>query len=271
MRDGVGRIQTMLVIGGSSHIGNAITAKLARAGTSIVLAGRDARRLQEAASRLEKLGATVHLVDYRAEMSSTEVNAVFDQATKLASDIDLVLVSIGVLPDESVLALDTDATEASLRANLVGPALAAQVASVRLTAQGHGVAVVLSSVAGLRMRTDMPTYSAGKAGLDAYCRALDVRMRGSGARLLVVRPGQVRTRMTVGVPKAPFTVGPETVADAVVGHMHDGRSVIYVPAALGAVTAVLRMLPGPVFRRLTAAARRNAPTADGRSGRRGSS
>ena len=89
--------------------------------------------------------------------------------------------------------------------------------------------------------------------------------------MLVVRPGQVRTRMTVGVPEAPFTVDPETVADAVVRHLHDGRSVIYVPAALGAVTAVLRMLPGPVFRRLAAAARQNAPTEDGRCDGRGSS
>jgi decaprenylphospho-beta-D-erythro-pentofuranosid-2-ulose 2-reductase len=264
MRDGVGRIQTILVMGGSSQIGNAIVAKLARAGTNVVLAGRDARRLEEAAGRLEKLGATVHVVEYRAEMSGTEVNAVFDQAAKVAGDIDLVVVSIGVLPDESALALDTDATEASLRANFVGPALAAQVCSVRLAAQGHGVGVVLSSVAGLRMRVDLPTYSAGKSGLDAYCRALNVRMRGSGARLLVVRPGQVRTRMTVGVPEAPFTVDPEAVADATVRQLHGSRSVIYVPAALGPVTAVLRMLPGPVFRRLTSAARRREPTANGR-------
>jgi decaprenylphospho-beta-D-erythro-pentofuranosid-2-ulose 2-reductase len=257
MRDGVGRIQSILVIGGSSQIGNAIAARLGRAGTQVVLAGRDAQRLQEAASRLEKLGATVHLVDYRAEMSGAEVNAVFDQAADLVGDLDLVVVSIGVLPDESALAVDTDATEASLRANLVGPALAAQVSSVRLAAQGHGIAVVLSSVAGLRVRSDMPAYSAGKAGLDAYCRALDVRLRGSGARLLVVRPGQVRTRMTADVPEAPFTVDPDAVADAVARHLHDGRSVIYVPAALGVVTAALRLLPGPVFRRLTAAARRN--------------
>jgi decaprenylphospho-beta-D-erythro-pentofuranosid-2-ulose 2-reductase len=189
-------------------------------------------------------------------MSGADVNAVFDRAVELAGDIDLVVVSVGVLPNESAIAVDTDTTEASLRANFLGPALAAQASSVRLVAQGHGVAVVLSSVAGLRMRSDMPAYSAGKAGLDAYCRALDVRMRGSGARLLVVRPGQVRTRMTADVPEAPFTVDPAAVADAVARHLHDGRSVIYVPAALGPVTTVMRMLPAPVFRRLTAAARR---------------
>jgi decaprenylphospho-beta-D-erythro-pentofuranosid-2-ulose 2-reductase len=272
MRDGVGRIQNILVIGGSSEIGTAIAGTATSAGpATVLLAGRDPVRLKEAAARLERADRTVHLLDYRAEMPAPEVTGLVDQAAALVGDLDVVLVCVGLLGDEADLAVDTAATEASLRANLLGPALAVQAGAHRLAGQGHGVLVVLSSVAGLRPRSDLPAYGAAKAGLDTYARALQARMRGCGARIVVVRPGQVRTRMSAGLPDAPFTVDPDEVARTVARHLHGGRSVIYVPGVLRPVTGVLRALPAPLFRRVTTAARRRAGTiaAARTTGRRG--
>jgi decaprenylphospho-beta-D-erythro-pentofuranosid-2-ulose 2-reductase len=257
MRDGVGRIQNILVIGGSSEIGTAIAGTLTSGGAgTVLLAGRDPVRLRDAAARLERPGRAVHLLEYRADMPASDIAGLFGQATGLVGDLDVVLVCVGLLLDEADPAADAAATEASLRANLLGPALAVQAGAACLAGQGHGVLVVLSSVAGLRPRADLPVYGAAKAGLDTYARALQARMRGSGARIVVVRPGQVRTRMSAGLPDAPFTVDPDEVARTVARRLRGGRSVIYVPGVLRPVTGVLRALPAPLFRRVTMAARR---------------
>ena len=63
----------------------------------------------------------------------------------------------------------------------------------------HGTIVVLSSVAGERVRTDNAVYGATKAGLDAFAQALSDRLVGSGVNVMIVRPGFVHTRMTDGM------------------------------------------------------------------------
>lgn len=267
VRDGVGRIQNLLVIGGTSEIGLAIAERLTGEGArAVVLAARDVSGLDAATRRLAPSGVAVHQLDYRAEMPAGDVVDVIDQATKLVGDLDVVVVSVGILGDEANLTSDTAATESSLRANFLGPALAVQAATVQLATQGHGVLIVLSSVAALRPRADLATYGGAKAGLDAYVRGLQEHIRGSGIHLKLIRPGQVRTRMSAGIAEAPFTVGPAAVAEAVARHLHDNHDIVYVPGVLRLVMAALRTLPAPVFRRVTAAARASGGP-DGAAGR----
>ena len=78
-------------------------------------------------------------------------------------------------------------------------------------AQGHGTLVVLSSVAGERVRRANFIYGSSKAGLDGFAQGLGDALTGSGARVLIVRPGFVRTKMTEGRPTVPLS----TTADAV--------------------------------------------------------
>ena len=92
---------------------------------------------------------------------------------------------------------------------------AALAVADRLRRQGHGTLVVLSSVAGVRARADNYVYGSTKAGLDAFAQGLGDALVGSGARVMVVRPGFVHTRMTEGMTPGPFSTTPEAVADAV--------------------------------------------------------
>jgi decaprenylphospho-beta-D-erythro-pentofuranosid-2-ulose 2-reductase len=252
MDDGFGRVQNVLVLGGTSAIGGAIAdAALAGVGT-IVLAGRDPAGLASAAARLARPGRCVETAHYDATGPATATVALLAEVTERIGDLDLVVVCVGVLSDQALLDGDTTATEASMHTNLLGPVTAVHAAAVRLRAQAHGTVVVLSSVAALRPRRDILTYAAAKAGLDAYARGIGELVRGSGARVLVVRPGHVRSRMTAELPEPPFTADPRHVAARVRTALRRGAPVTYAPAVLGPVMAVLRMLPAPIFSRLTA-------------------
>jgi decaprenylphospho-beta-D-erythro-pentofuranosid-2-ulose 2-reductase len=76
--------------------------------------------------------------------------------------------------------------------------------------------VVLSTVAGERVRASNFTYGASKAGLDGYFLGLGDRLHGTGVQVMVVRPGFVHTKMTAGLDAAPLAVTPEQVADDIV-------------------------------------------------------
>jgi decaprenylphospho-beta-D-erythro-pentofuranosid-2-ulose 2-reductase len=116
--------------------------------------------------------------------------------------------------------------------------------------QGHGRIVVLSSVAGERVRPANMVYGATKAGLDGFALALGDSLVSSGVSVLVVRPGFVRSAMTQGMEAAPFATTPDAVAEATARALQSGRRIVWVPGVLRYVFMVLRHLPAPLWRRL---------------------
>ncbi len=103
--------------------------------------------------------------------------------------------------------------------------------------RGEGTLVVLSSVAGERVRASNAIYGAAKAGLDALVQGLSDSLAGSGVRVLVVRPGFVTTRMTAGLDPAPMSATADEVAAATVAAL-DGRAhTVWVPGKLRYVFA----------------------------------
>jgi len=110
--------------------------------------------------------------------------------------------------------------------------------------------VVLSSVAGERARRSNFVYGSSKAGLDAFFTGLGDSLVGSGVRVVVVRPGFVRSKMTEGLPSAPLSTTPDKVAEVIVGAVASGAEQAWAPPPLRLVMSALRHVPRPVFRRL---------------------
>ena len=123
-------------------------------------------------------------------------------------------------------------------------------AAAQLTRQGHGRIVVLSSVAGYRVRRSNYVYGSAKAGLDGFALGLGESLRGTGVSVHIVRPGFVRTKMTTGRPPVPFTVGPDRVAADTVRGLRSAKTVIWSPGVLKWVVGPLRLLPQALWRRL---------------------
>lgn len=251
MNDGLGRPQTVLVLGGTSQIGGVIADALLTGPGTIVLAGRDLGDLNRAAQRLVRPDRTVETMHYDATAPAAATVDLLEAVAARVGDLDVVLLCVGVLTDEAVLGGDTVATEAALRTNLLGPMVAVHAAAGRLRAQGHGTLVVLSSVAAVRARPGLLTYGVAKAALDIYARRIGASVRGTGARVLVIRPGHVRTRMTAGLSEPPLTTEAWHVAARVQAALRRRSTVAYAPAVLGPVMALLRLLPAALYARLT--------------------
>ncbi|MGZ4602647.1 MAG: SDR family NAD(P)-dependent oxidoreductase, partial [Kineosporiaceae bacterium] len=173
------------------------------------------------------------------------VDAVFD-----AGDIDVTVLAVGHLGDQVAMQAEPALAVRAAEANFVGPLSLMLHVGRRLRAQGHGVLVVLSSVAGRQARPANFVYGAGKAGLDLAALGLGDSLTASGARVVVVRPGFVRTRMTAHLPTPPLAVGPDDVARAVVDGIHRRRTVVYSPPAARLLSWGLTLAPRAVLRRL---------------------
>jgi decaprenylphospho-beta-D-erythro-pentofuranosid-2-ulose 2-reductase len=250
MRDALGAVQSILVLGGSSDIGVAVAAELARPRrATVVLAGRHPDDLERCAGELLRGGAgRVETMPFDAEDTDSH-EALVDKVVALIGDVDVVILAFGVLGDQSRDEAGGSGAVRTARTNYVGAVSVGLPIARRLREQGHGAIVVLSSVAGERVRRANFIYGSSKAALDAFAQGLGDSLVGSGVRVLIVRPGWVASRMTAGLAATPLATTPDAVARAVAGALRQGRQIVWVPGALRGIMAVARLLPRPVWRR----------------------
>lgn len=249
MIDAFGRPQSLLVLGGTSQIALAAADRFVQGGLQrLALVGRDEAALVAAAESLRPgsgVEVSTHLLDAADTASHGPLlEQLFDD------EWDAVLVAVGVLGDGIRLDRQPEEEVAGAAVTYLGAVSLTAHAARLLADQGHGVLVVLSSIAAVRPRSSNPVYGSAKAGLDGFALALGDRVRPRGVDVVVVRPGFVRTRMSAGLDEAPLTVNATDVAEAVVGAVAHPRPVVWVPPALRLLALTLRHLPRPLFRRL---------------------
>lgn len=248
---GAGAPRRLLLLGGSSEIGLAIARRLAADGpVRATLVGRDRERLEWAGHELAREGLEVGPLEILDAQDTASHATVLARALQQAHGVDIVVLAVGVLGAQAGLDADPEVAETIMSVNFVGAGSLLLHSLRGLRAQGHGTLVVLSTVAGERVRASNPVYGAAKAGLDGLAQGLADATAGTGVRVLVVRPGFVTTRMTEGLRPAPLSTTPEAVADATVRALSGRAHTIWVPPLLRPMFAVLRHLPRPVFRRL---------------------
>lgn len=242
---------TVLLLGGRSEIGMAVATRLVSAGhRNVVLAARRSAELDDEEAALLRAGA--HAIG-RVEFDADDVrkhSAVLEDIAKRYGPLDVVVTAFGILGDQRRAESDAaHALEIVHTDYLAHVSVLTHVATV-LRAQGHGQVVVFSSVAGMRVRRANYVYGSAKAGLDGFASGLADALAGSGARLVLVRPGFIVGRMTAGMTPAPLSSTPDQVADATVRAVRRGREVVWVPTTLRALFALLRLVPRRLWRHL---------------------
>lgn len=241
----------VLLVGGTSEIGLAILSALNLApDTEVVLAGRDVPRMEIAGKTLPC--RCVSVVPYDA--TDVPSHQAFADSVCAGGVPDMVIAAAGVLIPQPSVEADVSLAAAMIEANFTGQVTTLLAFGSAMKARGSGTIVVLSSVAAIRPRKFNSVYGAAKAGLDAFARGYADSLHGSGVRVLLVRPGFVIGRMTAGMTPAPLATTPEKVGVAVASALSKSASgadpVVWVPARLGGLAAVMRLVPRPIWRKL---------------------
>ncbi|MEE6136334.1 decaprenylphospho-beta-D-erythro-pentofuranosid-2-ulose 2-reductase [Mycobacterium sp. 050128] len=249
--DAVGNPQAILLLGGTSEIGLAICARyLKNAHARILLAampgdpGRD-----DAVAQMKAAGArSVELIDFEATDPDSHPKMI--DAAFAAGDVDVAIVAFGILGDAEELWQNQHKAVLAAEINYTAAVSVGVLLGEKMRAQGFGQIIAMSSAAGERVRRSNFVYGSTKAGLDGFYLGLGEALREYGVHVLVIRPGQVRTRMSAHVKEAPLTVDKEYVANLAVTASAKGKELVWAPAAFKYVMMVLRHIPRPIFRKL---------------------
>ena len=175
--------QRVLISGAGGGIGASLIARFTAAGAQVIGADRDA-------AALAHLSLSEQLIFDLADSAATA--AAITGWLDRSGVPDIVVSNAGFTRAETLEQLDLKVWESELAINLNGAyAMTAPIVEA-MARRGSGNLVFVSSVNGLA-HFGNPAYSAAKAGLIAYAKAIAVERGGQGVRANVVAPGSVRT------------------------------------------------------------------------------
>jgi decaprenylphospho-beta-D-erythro-pentofuranosid-2-ulose 2-reductase len=206
--------------------------------------GRD-----DAVAQMKAAGARdVEVIDFDGVDTDSHPKVI--DAAFAKGDIDVAIVAFGLLGDAEELWQNQRKAVQLAQVNYTAAVSVGVLLGEKMRAQGFGQIIAMSTVAGERVRRSNFVYGSTKAGLDGFYLGLGEALREYGIRVLVIRPGQVRTRMSAHIKEAPLTVDKEDVAELAVRSAAKGRDLVWAPPAFRYVMMVLRHIPRPVFRKL---------------------
>jgi decaprenylphospho-beta-D-erythro-pentofuranosid-2-ulose 2-reductase len=249
--DAVGNPQTILLLGGTSEIGLAICDRyLQNAHARIVLAGMpDDPGRDDAVAAMKAAGAkSVELIDFDAVDTDSHPEVI--EHAFAGGDVDVAIVAFGLLGDAEELWQNHRKAVQIAEINYTAAVSVGVLLGEKMRVQGFGQIIAMSSAAGERVRRSNFVYGSTKAGLDGFYLGLGEALKESGVHVLVIRPGQVRTRMSAHLKEAPLTVDKEYVANLAVTAAAKGKELVWAPGAFRYVMMVLRHIPRPIFRKL---------------------
>jgi NAD(P)-dependent dehydrogenase (short-subunit alcohol dehydrogenase family) len=237
-------VRTALITGGSGGIGKACGRRLAELGYDVVLTARREAPLRAAA---DEIGARFVVADASDPES-------FAAAVAVAETVHVVVHAAGVLGGTYVRKQTFAQWRETITANLDSCFVVSSVALSHMTAGSRFV--FISSSAAHEPMPARTAYSASKAGMNAFARALALEVDRDGINVHIVTPGPVETEMLTDVPFEMYAIEAADVAEAVAWLDTVDPSVDLPEIRLNAITrgpsARLPVVPEEAERRRTA-------------------
>jgi 3-oxoacyl-[acyl-carrier protein] reductase len=191
-----------LVTGGSRGIGRAVVLRLARDGFDVsfcyVSRAEAARRVEKEASQYG-----VRVTALRADVTdSASVKHLVVTTQQELGPIDVVVTSAGVARDGPLVTMSDEDWRQVLDVNLDGTYRVCRATVLEMMKRKAGCLITMSSVSGVQGYPTKVNYSASKAGIVGFTRALAKEVGRYGIRANVVVPGYIDTDLTSGLSDA---------------------------------------------------------------------
>ncbi len=253
-----------VVTGASSGIGLALARRLVGEGADVALVARSKDKLERTVAELGKEHAAAYpldVTDFRA------IAALPKRVVERFGGIDILVNNAGLNHRGPVLEHQPQELADVITTNLTAPIYLTRAALPHI--RPGGIIVNVASLAGMVPVPDEAAYSASKAGLRAFTRALAMELESRGIRASCVCPGPVDTGFLGTdidlVPDLVFSQpmrSAEQVAEAALGCIYSGRPEVAIPAASGKLATFGYLFPSfaravrPLLERRGAAAKR---------------
>jgi uncharacterized oxidoreductase len=179
---------TMLITGGGSGIGLGLAAAFHQRGNQVIIAGRHATTLQQAAASFP--GMAWQVLDQRdpEAISAFVVQLLQDHPT-----LNVVINNAGIQRREDLTAVDPQSITDTVSTNLLGPLWLTGALIPHLLRQPQAAVLNVTSELAFLPQAITPTYCATKAALHTYTEALRCQLRQTSVQVIEIIPPWVQT------------------------------------------------------------------------------
>jgi len=188
-----------LVTGASQGIGRAIALALSCAGARVVLAARNAEKLQSLSEEIEAAHGCALAIPMDVS-DAQQVKAGFRQALERFGRIDILVNNAAITRDGLALRMKSEDWDAVLRTHLTGAYYCIQQALAPMVRQRSGRIINVSSVVAESGNAGQANYVAAKAGLIGLTRAIAAEVGSRNITVNAVAPGFIVSPMTDPLP-----------------------------------------------------------------------
>lgn len=184
-----------VITGGSRGIGRAIAMRLSAEGAKVAICGRNLAAAEEVVAEIEAAGATGMAV--AADVSrESEADALIHASIKRFGRLDILVNNAGITRDGLLVRMKEEDWDAVLDVNLKGAFFTTRAALRPMLRARGGRIVNISSIAGTMGIAGQANYSAAKAGLIGFTKAVAKEVASRSITVNAVAPGFIETEMT---------------------------------------------------------------------------
>lgn len=192
----------VLITGGTGAIGTALCKQFHAAGNSVIANCHptDTERSTEVVNTLVEEGVSVELLAFDVTDPVACEEAIADIEARVGP-ISVIVNAAGITRDAKLSNLEPEQWNAVLRTNLDGVYNVSRPAIEPMTNRKFGRIINISSVNGQRGQIGQTNYSAAKAGMTGFTKALAREVARDGITVNSVSPGYVQSPMIQAVPE----------------------------------------------------------------------
>jgi 3-oxoacyl-[acyl-carrier protein] reductase len=193
--------QVAIVTGGSRGLGRAICLALARQGATVVAAARDLEKLGTLADEARQAELSGAVVPRPLDVSDRKaIEAFVEQVAEEFKRIDVLVNNAGITRDGLLLNMEDEQFDQVIDTNLRSVFLLTRGVSRYMVRARYGRIINMASVSGLVGNAGQSNYSASKAGVVGFTKAVAKELARRNITCNAIAPGFITTDMTEVLP-----------------------------------------------------------------------
>jgi gluconate 5-dehydrogenase len=185
--------QVALVTGAGRGLGFNIAKAFAQSGAEVIVNGRDAVRLADAARTIDPAQKNVQPMSFDVT-DEAAVRQAFDLIRNRYGRLDILVNNVGVRNRKPFSQFTSADIHALLEADLVAAMMLSQAAAQMMSERRHGRLIAVTSIAGHLARAGDAVYTVAKHGLTGLMRGLAAEYGANGITSNAIAPGGFATQ-----------------------------------------------------------------------------
>lgn len=184
--------KSVAMTGGGGGLGLCYGVAMAKAGASVAVADINEKAAQATADAITKAGGRAIVV--KADVTkAAEFERLLDETERAFGPLDVLLNIAGMFPRVALVDMTEETWDAVITLNLKSVYLGSRAAIRRMLPRKQGVVLSTASGTGIRGQPKGSAYSASKAGIIGFTRAVSLELKDSGVRINCFGPGATDT------------------------------------------------------------------------------